>query len=63
MLNLQADKASGIANDDSLESTNITVGVSYFPLDRVVFKADYTNTKNKADTGIDAFAMGLGYNF
>jgi hypothetical protein len=63
MLNLQADKASGIANDDSLESTNITVGVSYFPLDRVVFKADYTNTKNKADTGRDAFAMGLGYNF
>jgi len=63
MLNLQADRAEGISNDDELESTNLTVGVSYFPIDRVVFKADYTNTKNKADTGIDAFAMGLGYNF
>lgn len=62
-LNLQADRADAVADDDELESTLLTMGLSYFPLDRIVLKADYTINKNKAETGADVFAMGLGYNF
>lgn len=63
MLNLQADRAENIAKDDTLESSYVTVGLNYFPLDRVVLKADYTMQRNEAQTGVDTFALGLGYNF
>ena len=63
VLNLQADKASGITDDKELEMQQLTVGINYFPLDRIVFKADYTFNRNNDDTGVDEFAMGLGYNF
>ncbi|MAZ49456.1 MAG: hypothetical protein CME65_12925 [Halobacteriovoraceae bacterium] len=62
-INLQAQKADGIADDASLERRHATVGLNYFPLDRVVFKADYTKNTNEADSGVDQFALGLGYNF
>lgn len=63
MMNLQADRAEAVAENDVLESTHLTVGLNYFPLDRVVFKADYTINRNKAETGEDVFAAGIGYNF
>jgi hypothetical protein len=63
VMNLQADRAEAVANNDALESNHLTVGLNYFPLDRVVLKADYTVNRNKAETGTDVFALGLGYNF
>lgn len=63
IMNLQADRAQAVAENDTLESTHLTVGLNYFPLDRVVFKADYTVNKNKAETGENVFAAGIGYNF
>jgi hypothetical protein len=62
-LNLQAQRADAVTKDDSLERTHLTTGINYFPLDRLVFKADYTRNTNGADTGVDQFALGLGYNF
>lgn len=62
-INMQAQKADGIADNDALEQEFITAGLNYFPLDRVVFKADYTRNTNAADSGVDTFALGLGYNF
>lgn len=63
MLNLQAERTTGVNENKALEMQQLTVGINYFPLDRVVFKADYTFGRNEADTGEDVFAMGLGYNF
>lgn len=63
MINLQSDRADAFTQKDELESTHLTVGLNYFPLDRVVFKVDYTMNKNKDETGIDVFAAGIGYNF
>ena len=62
-INLQADRADAVTKDDSLERQHITAGLAYFPLDRVVLKADYTKNTNGADTGVDQLALGLGYNF
>lgn len=63
MINLQADRASGIADDETLERSHTTFGVSYFPHEQVVLKADYTINTNEAELGRDVFALGMGYNF
>lgn len=63
IINLQSDRASGIASDGELEREHTTFGLSYFPHEQVVFKADYTINKNDARTGADVFALGMGYNF
>jgi hypothetical protein len=63
MINLQADRADGNADDEKLERTHTTVGVSYFPHEQVVLKADYTMNTNEAELGRDVFALGMGYNF
>lgn len=63
VMNLQHDRAQAVADDKSLERTNTTIGISFFPHEQVVFKADYTLNKNEDTTGVDEFALGLGYNF
>lgn len=62
-INLQADRAEAVVQNDALETTHLTVGMNYFPLDRLVFKADYTKNTNGADSAVDQFALGMGYNF
>jgi hypothetical protein len=64
MLNLRAEVEDEFgSNADALEMSYLTAGINYFPLDRVVFKLDYTRVENKADNGVDEIAMGIGYNF
>lgn len=67
-MNLQAERSDAVAEQGKLESTHLTVGLNYFPLDRLVFKADYTRNTNEEDEGsanaaVDQFALGMGYNF
>lgn len=63
MINLQSSRASGITEDGSLNRQHTTFGLSYFPHEQVVFKADYSINKNDANTGVNIFALGMGYNF
>jgi len=63
MINLQFDRASGIASDKSLETTHTTFGFSYYPHEQVILKADYTKNSTQDDKGVDVFALGMGYNF
>lgn len=61
--NTHDEVGAGITQDKSLDKTNITVGVAYKPLQQIVFKADYIKKTNDAETGVDQFNLGLGYNF
>lgn len=40
-----------------------TVGLAYQPIPRLIFKADYAFVSNKAETGVDEFNLGMGFNF
>jgi len=62
-LNTQAEIPNGLAADLAQKETNITVGLAYQPLDRIVFKADYTKNRNGAKTGVDEINVGMGFNF
>lgn len=45
----------------SRNRTNQTIGVAYKPVDRLVFKADYSKKHRGDDTGVDEFNLGLGF--
>lgn len=62
-INLQHERANGIASDKSLVRTHTTIGMSYYPHEQIVLKGDYTINRNDADSGVDEFALGMGYNF
>jgi opacity protein-like surface antigen len=55
---------SGLAEDASHLSI-ITFGLSYKPLDQVVFKADYSTSESKASNSVstNTIAFGVGYMF
>ena len=40
-----------------------TVGLAYAPIPRLVFKADYAFINNKADSAVNEFNLGMGFNF
>ncbi|MDA8793626.1 hypothetical protein N9N67_10275 [Bacteriovoracaceae bacterium] len=39
------------------------VGIAYKPTVRLTFKADYAEIKNEAESGVDEFNLGMGFNF
>jgi hypothetical protein len=41
----------------------LTLGLSYYPISRLVLKADWQQRHNAARTGVDRFNVGLGYIF
>lgn len=63
IIDLQSQRAAEIQSDGELDRQHTTFGLSYFPHEQVVFKADYSINKNDANTGVDIFALGMGYNF
>lgn len=63
MLDLAAKRPLGVSENSELQSQVLTVGLNYFPLDRLVFKADYSIRENEAQTGVSVFALGMGFNF
>lgn len=61
--NTQKAMPTGKTAQKQYDVTDLVVGVAYLPIDRIVFKADYTFRSNGADTGVDEINVGLGYNF
>lgn len=45
------------------ENTDITVGLNYWPVENVVFKADYTVIEDKDDHKDESINLGVGYQF
>ena len=41
----------------------LTLGLSFKPIDRLVFKADWQQKRNAARTGVNQWNLGLGYVF
>ncbi len=62
-VNTQASVPSGFAQDPGKDTSSLTFGVSYQPEPRIVFKVDYKNNRNEADTGLDQFNLQVGYVF
>ncbi len=62
-LNTQAKVPKGWAADTANDDTILTLGLSYKPLEQIVFKADWQHVENRASTGVDRFSLGLGYVF
>jgi len=62
-INTHAVVDDNITEDKSKDETHSTFGVNYKPLANIVFKADYTKSKNEAKTATDSWNLGLGWNF
>ncbi len=50
-----------LASDSTLDRINTVVGVAYKPIDRLVFKADYTYKHRASETGVNELNLGLGF--
>jgi hypothetical protein len=61
--NTQHKVPVGFSKNPANEVTKTILGVSVLPHPNVVVKADYEIEKNEAQTGTDAFNLGLGFNF
>jgi len=59
----QADVPLGFASSGANDVEVATFGVAYQPHPQLVFKLDYSNFKDDANTGVDEFHAGLGFVF
>ncbi|UCE03455.1 MAG: hypothetical protein JSW67_04495, partial [Candidatus Latescibacterota bacterium] len=48
-----------LANDQQI----LTAGISFYPHSQVVLKTDYEVNRNAANSGVNQWNLGLGYNF
>lgn len=60
--NTQAS-TSGFQADKTFDHTDVTLGLSYYPLPNVVVKADYQWFNHAAGINQQQFNLGIGYNF
>lgn len=59
----QREVPSGFARNPANEIEILTVGVSWKPIEQLIFKADWQDVDNGAGTGVDQFNLALGYIF
>jgi hypothetical protein len=59
----QSKVPAGFSRNPANDVTKSTLGISYKPHQNVIVKADYEQEKTRANTGIDSFNLGLGFNF
>ena len=62
-LNTQASVPSGYEQNPANDKGSLTFGAAYQPEPRIVFKVDYKNNANEADSGLDQFNFQVGYVF
>lgn len=63
VINTQAEVDDSLTENKEQDQTHQTFGVVVKPLKNIVLKADYTKTKNEAETGQDSWNVGVGWNF
>ncbi len=59
----QEQVPSGYARNPANDIDELTVGIAFKPIDRLIFKLDWQQRQNAADTGVDAWNLALGYIF
>ncbi len=62
-LNTQVEVPDGWSSNPANNQTLVTLGIAYQPIPQLIFKAEYLNVDNEAETGVDQFNLGLGYIF
>lgn len=62
-INTQRQVNESFEADDAQDETYLTFGVNYKPLSNIVFKVDYTQSKNEAKSGANIWNTGVGWNF
>lgn len=62
-LDTQDDVPTGFAADPANDREIRTIGLAYQPIRQLVFKAEFQETSNEADTGYEQINAGLGYVF
>ena len=61
--NTQKRVPFGYESNPANDVRELTVGVSFKPIDRLVLKADWTEQHNAAETGVNFLSVSLGYVF
>jgi hypothetical protein len=61
--NTQAEVPSGFTANPATEINVLTAGVDYRPIDPLVFKLEYQDFSNEAESGVDQVNASLGYIF
>lgn len=59
----QAGVPAGFARNPASDIDVLTVGVNWKPIEQLIFKADWQDVRNGAETGVDQFNLALGYIF
>ena len=59
----QRQVPAGYARNPANDRTQLTVGLAFQPIDRLIFKLDWQQRRNAARTGVDAWNVALGYIF
>ncbi len=59
----QAQVPSGYARNPENDRTDLTLGLAFRPIDQIIFKADWMQRHNAAQTGVNQWNMSLGYIF
>lgn len=54
---------AGFSRNPAFDRQNVTFGLAFYPIDQIVFKADYSIKDNDAGTGNNQFNLGVGYYF
>ena len=59
----QVDIPAGFSSSEKYDVEVLTVGLSFQPIDEIVFKADYQMYDDAVDANPDQFNLGMGYVF
>jgi cell division protein FtsB len=59
----QSEVPDGFSRDPARDVESWTLGVAYRPIDRLIFKLDYLDYTDGADTAVDQLNVALGYVF
>ena len=54
---------AGFARNPASEIETLTIGVNWKPIEQLIFKADWQDVANGADTGVDQWNLALGFIF
>ena len=63
VINTQKEVDSSLTEDKSKDRKLTTVGFVAKPMDNISLKIDYTQEKNEAETGVNSWNIGAGWNF
>jgi len=59
----QEQVPAGYARNPANDIDELTVGIAFKPIDRLIFKLDWQQRQNAANTGVNAWNVALGYIF